>query len=334
MKKHLPKTFLLLAALILSTTYAQSQELTCIAFGSCNMTSLKQKIWPSVVENKPQLWIWLGDNIYGKLGGTAETLDGFQEKYDKLKSNENYTLLTSTTPVIGTWDDHEFGGNDIGKEFELKKETQKLLLDFLDEPEDSERRKQEGVYTSYEYGDGDKKVKVILLDTRYFREEPGDNADMLGEKQWQWLEKELANSTASLNIIGSSIQFIAQDHPFETWGKFPASKQRMLELIHKTKAKGVVFISGDKHFSEISCHQGNEVSYPLYDFTSSGLTHGRGIWPFESNPQRIGKKYMRRNFGLLLIDWEKRTLTLQTRNVRNKVVIEYTIPLANLVPKT
>lgn len=333
MKAFFPKAAFFIG-LTLSQISVQSQELTRIAFGSCNMPKLSQNIWPVILENKPQLWIWLGDNIYGEMSGHAKSLKGFKEKYDKQKSNPKYQMLTSTVPVIGTWDDHEFGGNDLGSDFAFKKESQQLLLDFLDEPQDSPRRKQEGVYASYEYGEDDKKVKVILLDTRYFRQEPGEETDMLGQTQWEWLEKELSTSTASLNIIGSSIQFLAKDHSFECWEKFPGAKKRMLELIAKTKAKGVVFISGDRHFSEISVYQGKEVDYPIYDHTSSGLTHGRAILPFDHNSQRIGPKYMRRNFGMLLIDWKKRTLTMQTHNLYNNVVIEYTVPLANLVPKT
>jgi alkaline phosphatase D len=65
--------------------------------------------------------------------------------------------------VIGTWDDHDFGLNDAGKELEGKQTSQKLMLDFLDEPLDSPRRRQEGVYTSYTYGPAGKQIKVTCI---------------------------------------------------------------------------------------------------------------------------------------------------------------------------
>lgn len=330
--KRLVLVLLMVLPLLLT---AQTEDLTKIAFGSCSMQWRKQKVWNKVLENDPQLWIWLGDNIYGRVFGIGKDTAVFKDRYDQALANPNYQKLLAKVPVIGTWDDHDYGGNDIGSDFAFKKQTQQLHLDFIGVPKDSPRRKQEGVYYAYNYGSNDKKVKVILLDTRYFRDAPGDSTDMLGETQWQWLENELANSDAAINIIGSSVQFVSDLHGYECWGHFPGARTRMLQLIKKTNARGVIFISGDRHISEISALNSDIVDYPIYDFTSSGLTHGRGIWPFEKpNPYRMGRFWLYKNFGIIEIDWEKRDITFQTRNKRNKVVIERTISINNLQPKT
>lgn len=50
--------------------------------------------------------------------------------------------------VIGTWDDHDYGLNDAGKEFSEKVTNQMLLLDFLDEPQDSPRLVNNFLYCS------------------------------------------------------------------------------------------------------------------------------------------------------------------------------------------
>ncbi len=325
---------LALAALPILLT-AQTEDLTKIAFGSCSMHWKKQKIWNEVLENNPQLWIWLGDNIYGQLFGTSKDVNLIKERYDKALANPNYQKLIAKVPIIGTWDDHDFGGNDIGNEFGFKKETQQLHLDFMGVSKDSPRRQQEGVYGLYSYGSAERKVKVILLDTRYFREKPGDETDMLGEAQWTWLEKELTDSDAAIHIIGTSVQFVSDLHGYEGWGHFKGARTRMLKLIKKTKAPGVIFISGDRHISEICALNSEYVDYPIYDFTSSGLTHGRAIWPFEKrNPYRMGRMWLHKNFGIIEIDWEKRNITFQTRNKKNKVVIERTISINNLQPKS
>ena len=46
---------------------------------------------------------------------------------------------------------------------------QKIYLDFIDEPQDSPRRSQQGIYGSYYIGT-EQKIKVLLLDTRYFKD--------------------------------------------------------------------------------------------------------------------------------------------------------------------
>lgn len=60
-------------------------------------------------------------------------------RYAKAKANPGYSRLQRKTKVIGTWDDHDYGLNDAGKEFDRKVINQKLMLDFLDEPLDSPR---------------------------------------------------------------------------------------------------------------------------------------------------------------------------------------------------
>jgi alkaline phosphatase D len=216
-------------------------------------------------------------------------------------------------------------------------ESQKLLLDFLDEPEDSPRRKQAGVYVSYTYGPIGKQVKVILLDGRYHRESPGKNADTLGADQWKWLEHELTSSTADVNLIGSGIQVLSSEHRFEKWANFPKAKQRLLDLIASSRARNVILLSGDRHFGEISCLQDNRLGYPLYDITSSGLTHYAESafknlyydFQHETNPLRRGAVYVGLNFGALTIQWDNspRTVTLQIRDVNNAARVEETLTL-------
>ena len=201
----------------------------------------------------------------------------------------------------------------------MKAESQKLFLDFMDEPMDSSRRKREGVYDACVLGPVGKRVQVILLDTRYFRStlatgennvipsggkyipHPDPNVTMLGDTQWQWLEEQL-RVPAELRIIGSSIQFISEFSGAEAWANMPREKQRMLDLLQKTKANGVLFISGDRHWAELS-RLDRPGDYPLYDLTSSALTeeHKRGTPT--PNRFRDGPTYHDTNVGVITIDW-------------------------------
>jgi len=301
------------------------QPIERIAFGSCGHQIGEQFIWNSVIAMNPELWIWLGDNIYGD----TEDMDVLRRKYQQLGDNYNYQLLKEKCPVIATWDDHDYGVNDGGKEYPMKAKSQKVFLEFFEEPTNSLRWKQEGVYTSYDYGAGDRQVKVVLLDTRYHRDEPDTDGDVLGEAQWTWLENEFRSSEAKVVIVGSSVQFVSEQHAFETWGHFPSARERMLKLIKETGVKGVVFISGDRHFAEISKLEREDLPYPIYDYLSSGLTHS--VMVFDRNKHRMkGKRRFSRNFGLILFDWENQKVTLQNRRLNQKVSFEHTIPFSEL----
>ncbi|KAH9302924.1 hypothetical protein KI387_014507, partial [Taxus chinensis] len=153
--------------------------LSRIAFGSCANQSAPQPIWDAILRFNPQLFIWLGDNIYAdnklplKVFGKERTIGPWKNterffpvsekemnlKYNQAKTNPGYAQLRRKMQVIGTWDDHDYGLNDAGKEYPDKAISQKLMLDFLDEALDSPRRKQEGVYASYVFGPVGKKVK-------------------------------------------------------------------------------------------------------------------------------------------------------------------------------
>lgn len=310
----------------------QNNVLTRIAFGSCS-DERKPQPWSAVVREHPQLWIWLGDNVYADTDNMAT----LQAAYDKQKSDTAYQRLIATTPVIGTWDDHDYGLNDGGKEYTQRQGSKAQLLRFLGTPANDAVHQHEGIYNSHTYGTGKRKVKVILLDTRYFRDAltpdptkqkryiPGPG-DMLGETQWQWLEHELRHSDAALHIIGSSIQFISEQHGFEKWANLPESYSRLTMLLRDIKPKGTFIISGDRHIAELARLDVDGLPYPLYDFTSSGLTH---TWEsgWEENKYRVGDMVRQKNFGMILIDWSGNTptVTFQVKGLANETYFEHTV---------
>ena len=308
------------------TTATTPGAVSRIAFGSCSDEDRPQPLWQHVVADDPDVWVWLGDNIYGDTTDMAV----MRQKYARQKSHPSYQALLGTAAVIGTWDDHDYGLNDGGKEFRARRESQQAMLDFFDVPAASPRRARAGVYESYVYGTPGRQVKVILLDTRYHRDPIGSGGDVLGAEQWAWVEHELRNSRAQVHLIGSSIQVVPQDHRFEKWANFPAARERLFRLIGETRAPGVVFITGDRHIAEISRLEGSAAGYPMYDITASGLTHTWREDRPEENRHRVGEKVVALNYGVLDIDWRARTLRFTTRDDQHRTRLEQVIPLAEL----
>ena len=131
------------------------------------------------------------------------------------------------------------------------------------------------------------------------------DADVLGEDQWAWFEKELLTSTAKLNIIGTSIQFLSMDHKSEKWANYPKSRKRLMSFIREKKIPGVLFISGDRHFNDISIKDDSETHQALIDVTSSGMNMDGRREVTQENRFRHGKGYRGQCFALIRIDWEK-----------------------------
>jgi alkaline phosphatase D len=295
------------------------------AYGSCCHQDKVAPIWDKIVATNPQLFLFMGDNIYGD----TDDMVVLRAKYAKLGKTAGYQKLLATCPVLGAWDDHDYGRNDAGAEYPMKKESQKVFADFFALPADSPVRHREGTYDVHTYGPEGRRLQVILLDTRYFRSpllkaenRPkgvgpyGENLDkdatILGQEQWAWLEKTL-REPADLRVIVSSIQVLANGHKWESWERFPEERKRLLGLIRDTKAGATVFLSGDRHLAEISrIKPGHELDTgaPLVDVTSSSLTNSGGGNNDEPNEFRVSKGlFQGLNFGTMSIDWEKRSAT-------------------------
>ncbi len=285
-----------------------------IAFGSCNRQFLPQPLWTPISAFQPQLWIWLGDNIYGD----TDDMKVLAEKWALQKDHPGYKELRATCPIIGIWDDHDYGRNDAGFEYPMKRESQKLLLDFLDEPSNSPRRSRSGIYDVRRFGPPEREVCVILLDTRSFRAARRSGGDILGEAQWLWLAETLRNSKSQIHLICSSSQVLPTEHKYEKWADYPDSRKRLFELIKSTKKPGVFFLSGDRHVGEISRIDLGSPIAPVYEITSSGLTHFRDSLFGEPNQLRVGSQFAGLNFGTAEIDWQNQKVIFSIRNAKGE----------------
>lgn len=341
---------LVLFAINISSASAQkisaNKPLARIAFGSCAGQDKPQPIWDKVMATKPDVFLMIGDNIYGD----TEDMKVLQTKYDLLAAMPGFKKLRKSVPILATWDDHDYGVNDGGANYPKRAESQKVFMDFWGDAQDAPRRRREGVYDAGVFGPTGKQVQIILLDTRYFRGplqickncapnqgryEPSvdKTSPMLGEAQWKWLEEQL-RIPAQVRIIVSSIQVVAEDHGWEKWMNLPHERQRLFTLIRETKASGVLFLSGDRHLAELSMMDGG-VGYPLYDLTSSALNRSSYTWrSYETNRHRVSTMNWGDNFGMVELDWNKPdpVISLQVIDDEGDVNIQRKIRLSTLQP--
>lgn len=285
--------------LLLSYAIGQAVEpVSKLVFVSCFKESRKSTALKSIANWKPDVFIWMGDNMYGN----SEDVTVLRQKYKKVLNNSDYLKIRKDSLILGTWDDHDYGGNDIGKEFGAKVGSQSEFLDFLEVPKNHPRREQEGVYSLQDIGPVGQQVRIILLDTRYHRDELGSDGTILGEEQWQWLKKSLRESKAQVNLVVSSIQILPSQHRFEKWSDFPKERARLLKLLAEDGVPPVVLLSGDRHLAEISLDE-TSCGYSLYEITSSSLNQSFGGNSREVNRLRLGENYGKNNFGTLTFDW-------------------------------
>ena len=331
---------LALALVCGATGFGAEEPVARIAFGSCYKPQKQTQIWEEVEKFKPQLWIWLGDNFYndwaeGKYLKSNDDADCFTKNYKLLEESDAVKTLKRIDPkIMATWDDHDYGKNDAGKEYARKEESRKAFLKFFGRPD-----QPDGVYSSQDFGPAGKCVRVILLDTRFNRDplpprgQSGGEGDILGATQWGWLEKELLKPGADLTVVGSSIQLVSDQHRFEKWANFPKARKRFLALLEKTKAHGLIVLSGDRHWAEISRLEKTPAGFPLYDVTSSGLTEQASLMK-EDNRSRVGAVFIGHNFGGIRIDWSKEdpwvTLEIHGEKGQNGPTAEF--PLSQLAP--
>jgi alkaline phosphatase D len=323
---------------------------TKIAFGSCVDQDKPVPIFDAMATTKPDLLLLMGDNMYADLDRKVKvTPEVIREKYQQMAKVPGFVKLKAASGrVLATWDDHDYGKNDAGAEWEHKDAAQKEFHDFFGTPADDPWRKQKGVYSAHVFGPVGKRVQVILLDTRYFRSplkkgapdprtritpyvpNTDEGVTMLGAEQWKWLEEQL-KKPAEVRLLVSSIQVIPDEHPFEKWMNFPREREKLYALLNTTGANGVLILSGDRHLADISLDT-RAIGYPLYDITSSGFNQASKNWRVpEKNSYRVAGMPYGDNFGFITIDWsDNPRLTVQIRDEDGDVACGFKVRLSTL----
>ncbi len=327
-----------------NASLGEGTTLTRIAFGSCVNENKSQAFWNTIAATNPQLFLLIGDNVYGDTGATwAAEMPTLTTSYAKLASAPEFAAFRAAVPMMTTWDDHDYGANDAGGSFAFKGWAETIYETYWQSPADV--RERPGVYMSRMFGPEGKRVQVITLDTRYFRSDLkrhpfseerrplgnyGQNTDagatMLGDAQWAWLEAELAKP-ADLRIIASSVQVLTEAHDYESWENFPNERARFLNLIEQSGGAKTILLSGDRHSGGLYRAK-TSIGDELWEITSSSLNFGFGEGnqgEREPDVYRTGGLWADTNFGEVLINWESGTVDLVLKRTDGQVIERTTV---------
>ena len=307
-----------------------------IGFGSCLKQDKSMAIFESIKEDNFDLFLMIGDNVYGD----SETRDLKELKLAYKKQKENFEMMELDFPFEAIWDDHDYGMNDAGKDYPYKEISKELFLNFWNIPLDDSRRYREGLYFDLTYEIDNKTLQILLLDTRTFRDRlmPSDNIGapgkeryipnndssltILGENQWNWLRKKIIKPV-DFRIIVSSIQFLSIGHGWESWNNFPHERIKLINLIDSTNLDHTLVISGDRHrggIYQLKTSNGRIIS----EMTSSSLN---ASFPNkeEYGPLRIGSTYLEENYGAILIHSIDNSMSVSLKNINGNIVKSLTV---------
>ena len=305
------------------------EELT-FALGSCLHQDEPQPIWNAIQEENLDGFIFLGDNVYGD--SPSYKLEKMARSYNKQKNN--FPSWLNEIEILKIWDDHDYGKNDGGSEYQLKEKAQDLFLEFWNIPANDIRHSRNGIYFDLFKKFDDLNIHIIGLDTRYFRSELkteliglkkhykeniSKDATVLGQAQWKWLE-DLFQQDADLVILLTSIQLLATEHRFEKWSNFPLERNKLLNMI-QSSGKQVVVISGDRHRGGIYKFEN------LYELTASSMN--KPVKGYETDSLLIGKTYPQENYGIISVNSKTAEITLKLKDKKGVLLESASIPLKN-----
>lgn len=269
-------------------------------------------IFDAMAKEKAAFMLWLGDNWYTRYPDYSSEW-GLHYRPSRERSLNVLQPFLKAMSHYAIWDDHDYGPNDADKSYVLKEASRNVFMKYWPNP--TYGMNGQGIYTAFTYND----AEFFLLDDRWFRSSDrmmdssgGDinrEKKMFGDVQMEWLKNALlyskGNTFTKFRVIVTGSQVLNQYSKFDALRAFPAEYRELLAYLEANKIGGIIFITGDRHHSEI-IKMDRKSGYPLYDVTSSPITsspaktQGAEI----NNPNRVGKEIDEQNYARFSITGE------------------------------
>jgi alkaline phosphatase D len=242
------------------------------------------------------LMLWLGDNVYTR--DIDWTRTGLVQRWGFTRAVKELQPLLGSVHHYSIWDDHDYGRRrrpELSRQG-LSREVFQLFWGNPKSGADPDR----GIAYRFTWGD----AEFFLLDDRWNRSpnmRSTGKRQILGAAQIEWLLDSLASSGATFKFVVMGGQILNTARVAETYANYPEERAKLLEEIGALGLRGVMFLTGDRHFSELSKLE-RPGSYPLYDFTMSPLTVSPSNGEREGNTLRVPETYVQeRSFGMVEI---------------------------------
>lgn len=296
-----------------------------------------KSIFETMSNTDADFMIWLGDNWYTREEDYHSEW-GLYNRAHKVRKTKKLQPLLAAMPNYAIWDDHDYGPNNAGSAYILKEATTDVFKSYWCNPSYGENN--EGIYTQLRYYD----VAFFLLDDRTWRssENMKDSIDgkanpdklMFGKQQMSWLKNALLQSKgSSFKIIVTGSQMTNTYSPYDCFYHFPVEFSELMNFISDNNIEGVVFLTGDRHHSEILKYE-RSGKYPLYEMTISPLTSRlyNASGAEKDMPIRIKKVEGVHNYGKISItgDYKSRKLTLNYYDKDGKLLESWSIDQKDL----
>ena len=279
------------------------------------------EIFDTLAKQKADMMLWLGDNWYYR----EVDFDARQNmiyRASKDKGRDFLQGIFQNFPNYAIWDDHDFGPDNSGGYFIHKQESLKIFKNTWANPSYG-LPETPGTFSKVRFND----VDFFLMDDRYHRSNEnlvdGPDKVMYGKQQMLWLKNQLVASSQPFKFIVGGNQMLNDYHKWEGWDKYRNERDAFLQWLSEAKIDGVVFLSGDKHHTEMLEIQ-RKNAYPLYELTCSPFTagtHEKWLADERKKPTLIQETLVgEKNFCKLIFTGPRknRTMTLESYNVDGK----------------
>ncbi len=323
----------------LSTFPVEVKEQYSFLIGSCAffvtggwklLWQNRNKAMKTMADVEGDFMVWLGDNNY-MLFGEWDDKERMQKKFTTMRLHKKFNRFFTSRPQYATWDDHDFGPDNSDGTFANKDATLANFQSFWPNPYFG-TDETPGVFSHFKYMDSE----IFLLDDRYHRIDSA-RQQILGPEQMAWLKERLSASTATFKFIVHGSQVLNDLNAYECFAMYD-ERQILFDYIRDQEVEGVVFLSGDRHYTELLKME-QEGGYPFYEFTNSPLTAflkramNREKFVEHNNPLRVpGTLVVERNFGSVDISGplDDRVCTLRTFDNSGNLEWEYEIKAREL----
>ncbi len=251
----------------------------------------------------PDFMLWLGDNTYFR-EGDFDSRHGIYHRQSHTRALSELQSFLASQPHYAIWDDHDYGPNDSDWTYPLKHHALDAFIDFW--PSESYGAGHtEGTTSSFVWND----CQFFLLDNRWYRSVETEGGSILGDQQMYWLLESLKASKAPFKFVAVGGQFVSDLQAFENHANYAEERQMIIDYINDNKIRGVVFLSGDRHHSEVSRLE-TEDGIVIYDITSSALTSKTYDHSKENNTLRVpGSIIGDRNFAMIEVSGKRKERT-------------------------